>query len=220
MVPRKIRWIYLVAFVTFALGTIAQTNPNATRAFLIKFESDILYKQRIPGNTCSDTKIGMTTDFIALKYSAATNAYEGVAPLKAKHFVMGSCNNDKKKATRTIDGEMTFRVTAETDSTLVVYYELSQYPEEEWTETIDGKLEQVTKGPLWMSYYHTSESDIRVGDGFEMVGFAMKKDKEVKTFSKQRKKSSSDGLSTTTDQTNITLTYVGIETPNRTQLTK
>lgn len=220
MATKMIRWVSFVALTLFSLEAYSQKDPNATRAFLVKFESDMLYKQSIPGKTCSDTKIKMTTDFIALKYSKATNAYEGVVPIKCTDFVIGNCNSEKKKATSTIDGEMIFRVTAETDSTLVVYYELSQYPEQEWTDNIDGKLDQVTKGPLWMSYYHTSQSDLRVGDGFEMVGFDVKKDKTVKTFSKIRKKASSDGLSKTSDVTTITLTHVGIDSPNQTQVIK
>lgn len=220
MTAKMIRWISFVALTILALDSHAQTDPNATRAFLVKFESDVIYKQSMPGKTCSETKVTMMTDVVSLKYSQESNAYEGVAPIKCTNFVMGNCDADKKKATRTIDGEMTFRVTAETDSTLVVYYELSQYPEQEWSDNIDGKIDQLTKGPLWMSYYHTSQSDIRVGDGFEMVGFDMKKDKAVKTFTKVRKKSSSDGLSKTTDVTTLTLTHIGIDGHNQTQLLK
>lgn len=220
MTTKMIRWVSFVALTLFALETHAQTDPNATRAFLVKFESDVLYKQSIPGKTCTETKVKMTTDFIALKYSQESKSYEGVTAVKCANFVMGNCDGEKKKATRTIDGEMIFRVTAETDTTLVVYYELSQYPEQEWSDNIDGKLDQVTKGPLWMSYYHTSQSDLRVGDGFEMVGFDVKKDKTVKTFSKIRKKSSSDGLSKTNDVTTLTLTHVGIDSPNQTQNVK
>jgi hypothetical protein len=221
MTAKMIRWVSFVALTLFALEAHSQSDPNATRAFLIKFESDIMYKQSIPGKTCTDTKIKMQTDFVALKYSQESNAYEGVAAITCANFVMGNCASDKKKATRTIDGEMIFRVTPESDSTLHVYYELSQYPEQEWAEkSNDGKLDQVTKGPLWMSYYHTSQSDIRVGDGFEMVGFDVKKDKTVKTFSKVRKKASSDGLSKTSDVTTITLTHVGIDPRNQTQIVK
>ncbi len=220
MITKMIRWVTFVAPTLLALHAHAQTDPNATRAFLVKFESDIIYKQSIPGKTCAETKVKMTTDFIALKYSEESKSYEGVATIKCSNFVMGNCESDKKKATRTIDGEMIFRVTPETDSTLIVYYELSQYPEQEWSDNIDGQPDQITKGPLWMSYYHTSQSDLRVGDGFEMIGFDVKKNKTVKTFSKVRKESSSDGLSKTSDATTITLTHIGIDARNQTQAVK
>jgi hypothetical protein len=218
MLPTKMKWVCLSFLTMIAVYANAQTNPELTRALLVKFESDLSYTQTAHGKSCSDTKLSMATDFISLKYSNESKAYEGYAPIRCTQFVVGNCDGGARNAARTTDGELFFKVTPTSDSSLVVYYEVSQQPEQEWSDVTDAKNSQLTSGPLWSSYYSNAQSDMRIRDGYEMYNFSVRNDRAAKIFTQTRTKSFDDRMSKVSDTSTLTLTYIGVDTRNQTQV--